>query len=491
MYHVDGKPIRAIARELGISKNTVKKVIRSDATKFEIAKYEREKPAIGEYLKHLLKLLEDNLQEPVRRRMTAKKLYEELKKVGYQGGYQSVNLAVRNFRREREAKGKQVFIPLSFNPGEAFQFDWGLEEIEIAGKLTRVKAARIKLCYSRYSLVVVYPNERLEMVMAAHDAAFRFFDGTCKSGIYDNMKTAIKKILRGKERELNEQFAQMASHYLFEPIACTPASGWEKGRVEKQVGDTRRNFFTPLLKGDNYEEINNKLQNMCIDWAANHKHPEVKDRTIYEMYESEKQFLIPYRGEFISYRLYPVVVSSACLVNYDTNSYSVECGYVGLSVQIKAYAWEIIILYNGKVIGQHKRVFDKYQHIYNPWHYVPVLARKPGAIRNGAPFKELLNSLPLPIKEFKVKLNIHKNADKEFIRILLYIHKYGQEAVSDACANVLKMGSCSSELVNSYLVPKPTSSVDCDCTPELKISPSADCEQYNQIYLPGESNAIN
>jgi transposase len=351
---------------LGVSKNTVKKVIRSDTTKFELSRYKRAKPILDSYETKLDKLLTDNLKEPVRRRMTARKIFELLKLDGYIGSYESINLVVRAFRRELEAKGKQAFVPLLFDPGQAFQFDWGLEEVEIAGKLVRVKAARIKLCHSRHGLVVIYPNEQLEMVMAAHDKAFRFFGGTCKTGIYDNMKTAIKKILVGKERELNERFAQMASHYLFEVIACTPASGWEKGRVEKQVGDTRRNFFTPLLKGDSYEEINNKLEEMCLDWAANHKHPEFKDRTIYEVYESEKAFLIPYRGEFTAYKLQPTIVSPTCLVNYDTNSYSVECAYVGLSVQIKAYAWEIIILHEGKIIGKHNRLFGRYQHIYDP-----------------------------------------------------------------------------------------------------------------------------
>jgi transposase len=136
-----------------------------------------------------------------------------------------VNLIVRSFRRAHESKGKQVFVPLSFEPGESFQFDWGEEEICLNGEITRVKAARITLCYSRHSLVVVYPNEQLEMVMASHEEAFKFFDGCCKKGIYDNMKTVVKKILVGKDRILNEKFAQMASHYLFEPILCTPASG--------------------------------------------------------------------------------------------------------------------------------------------------------------------------------------------------------------------------------------------------------------------------
>ena len=491
LHFVDGMGAKTIARELNISKNTVKKIIRSGATKFELAKCTKAKPVLDNYLDRLNQLLVENLKEPVRRRLTAKRMFEMLKAEGYTGSYESINLVVRKFRLEREARGKQVFIPLEFGAGEAFQFDWGLEEVELNGKLTRVKVARVKLCHSRHSLVVAYPNERLEMVMAAHDEAFRFFNGTCRNGIFDNMTTCVKKILVGKDRELNEKFAQMASHYLFEVIACTPASGWEKGQVEKQVLDTRRNFFTPLLKGVDFAEINANLKSMCIEWAKNHKHPEFKDKTVYEVYELEKPFLIPYRGEFTAYKLYPTFVAPTGLVNYDSNSYSVECAYVGLSVQIKAYAWEIIILYEGKTIGQHRRVFGRHECIYNPWHYVPALIRKPGALRNGAPFKELLATLPEPIQAMRHKLIANKAAEKDFIHILLSITKFGIDKVSDACSKVIALGSCSLELIKNHLEPSTTIPIKSDIYIELMAAPSADCSIYDKVYLKGVSHAIN
>lgn len=481
MYHVDGKKIKAIARELKVSKNTVKKVIRSNATNFELSKYEKGKPVIGNYLPVLDKLLEENLKEPVRRRMTAKKLFEQLQQSGYSGSYESVNLRVREFRRTREARGKQVFIPLSFDSGDAFQFDWGTEEIELAGVITRVKAARIKLCYSRYSLVVVYPNEQLEMVMAAHDEAFKFFGGCCKRGLFDNMTTAIKKVLRGRDRILNEKFAQMASHYLFTVVACTPASGWEKGRVEKQVGDTRRNFFTPILKGKTYEEINAKLREMCINNAKTSMHPEFKDRTVFEVYEEELPSLIPYRGSFTAYRLHPTVVMPSSQVMYDTNRYSVDCAYVGCAVQIKSLAWHIEVLHESKLIGSHERCFGRYQSIYNPWHYVPALARKPGALRNGAPFKDLMSLLPSEFIKLRNLLESHKDCDKQFITVLQLIMKYGLPQVTVACSKAIFSGSCSSKLVEFYLTPNPP--VATDEYIQLKTPPQADCEHYSQIYL--------
>lgn len=147
-------------------------------------------------------------------------------------------------------------------------------------------------------------------------------------------------------------------------------------------------------------------------------------------------------------------------------------------------------MHNGKSIGKHKRLFGKYQHIYDPWHYVPVLERKPGSLRNGTPFKELLDNLPLPLKEFRAELNSHKNADKAFIAILLYVTKYGLAAVSNACAEVLKIGSCSISLIESYLSPKEIV-VKSIFVIELQELPHADCSQYNDIYLRGGNYAIN
>ena len=116
------------------------------------------------------------------------------------------------------------------------------------GVTTTVKVAHVRLCHSRMIFVRAYPRETQEMVFDAHDRAFAFFKGICARGIYDNMKTAVETVFVGKSRLFNRRFAQMCSHYLVEPVACTPASGWEKGQVENQVGLVRERFFTPRLR---------------------------------------------------------------------------------------------------------------------------------------------------------------------------------------------------------------------------------------------------
>ena len=118
-----------------------------------------------------------------------------------------------------------VYIPLTFDPGDAFQFDWSHETVVLGGHTTAIKVAHIRLCHSRQFLVVAYLRESQEMVIDAHNRAFAFFGGVWGRGLYDNMKTAVTTILCGKDREFNRRFSQLCSHYRYEPVACTPAAG--------------------------------------------------------------------------------------------------------------------------------------------------------------------------------------------------------------------------------------------------------------------------
>jgi hypothetical protein len=148
-----------------------------------------------------------------------------------------------------------------------------------------VKVAHVRLCHSRMLFVRAYPRETQEMVFDAHDRAFAMFKGTCGRGIYDNMKTAVETVFVGKNRLYNRRFLQMCSHYLVEPVACTPAAGWEKGQVENQVGFVRERFFTPRLRFTSYDELNAWLTDKCIAYAKAHPHPELTGQTIWEVFK--------------------------------------------------------------------------------------------------------------------------------------------------------------------------------------------------------------
>jgi transposase len=330
LYHVDNKGFKTIARTLKLSKNTVKKIIRGDVTE---ASYERQQQSyrvLAPYIESLTEKLEFDRKEPKRRRRTAKKLWIELKGQGYPGSYDAVHAFVLNFREQHHLVPPIAFIPLEFAAGEAFQFDWSTEEIELAGVLTRIKVAHIRLCYSRYFFLIAYPNEQLEMVMDAHNQAFRFFGGYCRQGIYDNMKTAVTKVKVGKERDYNKRFMRMCSHHLFEPVACTPSAGWEKGQVENQVSTGRCNFFSPLVKVKDLGVLNARLQEECQAWAKITAHPIYKTKTVDEVYQEERPHLGAYRGDFDGYRPESAVVSPYSCIQFARNHYSVDCEYLTL-----------------------------------------------------------------------------------------------------------------------------------------------------------------
>src|ERR1700724_1661161 len=430
---IKGKSIKEIARGLKISRNTVRKVLRSGETSFS---YEREiqpRPKLGRWKAELDRMLTANTSNPARERLTLIRLFEELRALGYEGGYDAVRRYARSWSREHASQMADAYVPLTFAPGEAYQFDWSHEIVLLDGVTVMVKAAHARLCHSRMLFVRAYPRETQEMVFDAHDRAFALFKGACQRGIYDKMKTAVETILVGKERVYNRRFLQMCSHSLVDPVACTPASGWEKGQVENQVGFVRERFFTPRLRFKTYDELNAWLLDRCIAYAKAHKHPELIDCTIWQAFEAERPHLVPITGPFDGFHAIQASVSKTCLARFDNNKYSVFSRAVGRPVEIQAYADRIVIRQDGAIVGEHRRRFGRSETIYDPWHYVPVLAKKPGALRNGAPFKDWL--LPASLERLRRKLQGSDDGDRQMVKVLSAVLTDGLAAVEAACAN--------------------------------------------------------
>jgi transposase len=244
-YFIQQKPIKAICREFRLSRRVVRKVIRSEATEFHYERRQQPLPRIDPWRGQLDRLLLENEGKPARERLTLIRIFEELRALGYEGSYDAVRRYAKRRRAERGAAIAEAFVPLSFAPGEAYQFDWSHEIVLMNRMPVTVKVAHLRLCHSRMPFVRAYPRESQEMVFEAHARAFEFYRGACTRGIYDNMKTAVETVFVGKDRQFNRRFLQMCGHYLVEPTACTPASGWEKGQVENQVGNLRERLFTP------------------------------------------------------------------------------------------------------------------------------------------------------------------------------------------------------------------------------------------------------
>lgn len=335
LIHQDS--ISEIARDLGLSRNTVKKALRSGGEPFDYRRQRQPRPRLGPYLGVLDQWLDAEQKLPVRERRTAQRLY-------------------------------------------------------------------------------------------AHARAFVHLGGIPRRGIYDNMKTAVDAIFVGKERRYNRRFLAMCSHYLIEPTACTPASGWEKRQVENQVGTARGWAFTPKPRFADLAALNAWLAERCTQIARERRHPEHPERTIGEVWEEERAALQPMPPAFDGFHERACRVSSTALVYFERNRYSVECRYAGRTVSLRAYAQRIVIVLEGLVIGEHERRFSRYNTVYNPWHYVPALEHKPGALRNGAPFKDW--HLPASMTRLRERLARHGDGDRQFVEILSMVALYGLDAVA-------------------------------------------------------------
>ena len=449
MHFGQGMGIKTICRELNLSKKVVRKVVRSGATEFSYKRTVQPRPKLGAWLAELDRLLVANAARASRERLTVMQLFEELRGLGYDGGYDAVRRYASTWKRAQGSGTAAAFVPLTFAPGEAYQFDWSHEVVLIDGVTVTVKVAHVRLCHSRMFFVRAYPRETQEMVFDAHDRAFAFFKGTCTRGIYDNMKTAVDAIFVGKNRAYNRRFLQMCGHYLVDPVACTPVSGWEKGQVESQVGTVRQRFFSPRLRVKSFEELNALLIDKCIAWAKANPHPEMTDRTVWEVFEAERPQLVPYAGRFDGFHSVPAAVSKTCLVRFDNNKYSVMASAVGRSVEIRAYAERIEIRQDGRLVGDHPRCFGRGRTIYDPWHYVPVLVRKPGALRNGAPFMDWV--LPGALEKVRRKLKGVDDGDRQMVDILAAVLTEGMPAVEAACAEAIAQGVHSADVILNIL----------------------------------------
>jgi transposase len=473
--------ISGIARDLGLSRNTVKKALRSGAEPFEYRRKRQPRPRLGPYLKLLDEWLEAEAKLPLRERRTAQRLYEALQLQGYAGAIDSVR---RHLKRYRErTKPVSAFIPQVFAPGEAYQFDWSHEKVELGGAVQVLKVAHLRLCHSRAFHVAAYPRESQEMVFDAHARAFAFLGGVARRGIYDNMKTAVDAIFVGKERRYNQRFLAMCSHYLIEPTACNPASGWEKGQIEKQVGSVRSWLFTPMPRFDDLASLNAYLEQRCCEIAQSRRHPVEVERTIGEVWAEERRLLQPMPAPFDGFHERVCRVSSTALVSFERNRYSVDCRYAGQTVALRAYANKIVIFADGAIIGEHARHFARYQTVYNPWHYVPALEHKPGALRNGAPFKDW--NLPGAMTRVRERLAKHLDGDRQFVEILSMVALYGLDTVANACAAALEDSVVSSAHVINWLhravqVQRPAL-IQVPEALRLRHEPLADCARYDRL----------
>ena len=481
MYFRDGLSLSEISRRTSLSRNTIRAWLRKpQGTE---PRYQRAHRAgkLAAFEAMLVAALETDAGRPKRDRRSARALFAEINTQGYTGGYTLVTDFVRDWRGRGGKALARAFVPLKFELGEAFQFDWSEEWLVIAGVWRRVLVAHMKLCASRAFVLVAYPGQGHEMLFDAHTRCFAALGGIPRRGIYDNMKTAVDKVQRGKARVVNARFAAMASHYLFDTDFCNVASGWEKGLVEKNVQDSRRRIWQEAgqRRFGGFAELNAWLLERCRAVWSQIRHPEHGDLTVAEMLAHEQPALMPMPAPFDGYVETLGRVSSTALVTVARNRYSVPCEWVGQMVSIRLYPERVVLLGQEGERVSHERLFDRGQTRYDWQHYLPLIERKPGALRNGAPFADL----PAPLQRLRGRLLKREGGDRTMAEVLAAVPKAGLEAVLVAVELVLESGAVNAEHVHNVLARlQPTPAIPTVET-HLRVTeaPVADAGRYDRL----------
>jgi transposase len=336
----DKVSIRQASRQLGISRNTATRWLQ--AAEVTMPRYPKRQPPPGvldAFKEQLSTWLKADSYRNKRERRGVKALYEALQAMGYSGSSTTVYRFAKEWREELSQPRGAGFVPMHFELGEAFQFDWSCEYLVIGGLRRRLEVAHIKLAASRAFLLVAYFTQTHEMLFDAHARGFAIFEGVTKRGIYDNMRTAVDKVGQGKERTVNARFEAMTGHYLFEHEFCNRAAGWEKGIVEKNVQDRRRGVLREAAERHwaSLAELNEWLQIACKTAWSELTHPQWPELTIADVWQDEAARLMPCPRPFDGYVEQPVRVSSTSLITFQRNRYSVPCEWVNQMVSLRVY----------------------------------------------------------------------------------------------------------------------------------------------------------
>lgn len=434
LKEIEGVSQRQIALKLGISRNTVSKYLKEKKPPTSIrSQTVYGKKEYSDETKRVLPIidqwLEDDLHSWQKQKHTAARIFRRLEdEYDFKGSESNI----RKIVSQRKNKLQEAFIPLEFQIGHQFQFDWGEADIILQGRKQRVYLFCIQLSASRLRFVRAYLHGKQEAFLDGFVHGFEFFGGVPTEGLFDNLKTAVVKMLQGRERLEQEAFLALQAHYLFKAEFCNVRSGNEKGRIEGTVGYVRRNALVPHPEVESMEELNEYLLEWCLQEAEKRMVPNTKE-TVKEMWEREKTKLHPLpEDRFEACKLRSCQVNKTSLITIETNQYSVPSSYVGQAVWVKIFVNRIIVVAQNQVIAEHVRSNERNQMITVLDHYLDILLKKPRAIRDAHAFQSA--TIPEVFRNFHRKMRAQEGAegDRKFIRLLLLHREIGMEKLTQA-----------------------------------------------------------
>lgn len=416
MYTREHMSQRAIAKALGISRNTVAKYCEGASYPGLRADYHRDASVMTSDVIQFIQqcFLEDAQERNPKQHHTARRIYDRLvEECGFTGCESSVRAAVHKLRGNMA----KAYVPLEFSPAEAMQIDWGQADVILGQQRVTVNIFCARLCYSCAPFAMCFRKQNTEAFLEGLAHSFSFFGGVPRRVLFDNARVAVKSGY-GKHAVSQDRYAAFAAHYCFETVYCNPASGNEKGLVENLVGTTRRNIFVPVPHKPSMQEVNEMLLERCRKYIESHK--VLRRRiSVREALEEEQKCLLPLpRRCYDSRTVTEVRVSPYATARMETNNYSVPMKYSGRTVAVKAGAETVSIYADGTEIAAHPRCYGKNQDILCLEHYLPILKRKPRSILQAKPVRRTLS------KTLLRWLELGEFSGRELMQILeVYVEK--------------------------------------------------------------------
>jgi transposase len=437
-FYIEGKSIRQIAREQHHCRRTVRAAIRDASPSHYKLTKPRYRPVLGPFVAVIDDWLARDQFSPPKQHHTARRIYHRLvEEHGYTGGESTV----REYVHKHRVRRSQVFIPLSYEPGEDAQVDFGEALVIMKGRPVTVQIFVGRLCYSKIPFLVASPNQQQEALFEGHDRAFNFFGGVPRTVWYDRMSQAVKKAIPGRRPEEQKAFIAFRSHYLFESRFCNPREAHEKGLVENLVGYARRNYMVPVPEVNSFRELNELLKQRCL--AESGRRLRGESGTIGEMWEQEKPLLLPLPAyPFPCCRTVPVRPNRFSMVTFQTNRYSVPVECASGVLLLRAFVDRVEITDGTRVMAVHERCYGREQDVLDVFHYLPLLKERPGAFDHARPLK--MWSHPLIFDRYLARLRErlpHREATLEFLRVMELCLTHSLDEVAAAVDQAMTLGS--------------------------------------------------
>ena len=444
---VEGRSQRAVAREFGLSRETVRKMLQFAVPPGYQRQQPIRRPKLGPWLGVIDAILDDDKQRPVKQRHTAKRIFERLREEhGFTGGY----TIVKDYVRSAELHSREMFIPLTHAPGEA-QADFGEALVVIAGVEQKAHYLAMDLPHSDDCFVMAFPAETTEAFLEGHVRAFAYFGAVPTRILYDNTKIAVAKILGGEERQRTRSFSELQSYYLFADKFGRPAKGNDKGKVEGLVGYARRNFMVPIPRVSSWEELNTRLE--AESQKRRLRRLRGHSEAIGERFRRDHAAMLPLPA--VPYEACEKIagrVSSLSLVRYRSNDYSVPTQYGHRQVWVKGYVHQVVIACGSEVIARHERSYERETVVFDPMHYLALLEQKTRALDQAAPLAGW--QLPECFAQLRrlLEARLKKHGRREYVQVLRLMETFALAEVTQAIEDALLLGTISFDAVRHLLL---------------------------------------